>query len=44
MEDVVLAKFDYAMLDQKDAQVRFLNSTAVHAAGIRRRRPFPSIE
>jgi len=35
MEDVVLAKFDYAMLDQKDAQVRIrLNSTAVHARNL----------
>jgi spermidine dehydrogenase len=35
MEDVVLTKFDYAKLDQKDAPVRIrLNSTAVHARNL----------
>jgi len=35
MEDVVLAKFDYAKLDQKNAPVRIrLNSTAVHARNL----------
>ena len=35
MEDVVLAKFDYAKLDQEDAPVRVrLNSTAVHARNV----------
>jgi spermidine dehydrogenase len=36
MEDVVLAKFDYAKLDDKDSPVRLqLNSTVVHAANAR---------
>ena len=35
MEDVVLAKFDYAKLDEKNAPVRIrLNSTAVHARNL----------
>ena len=35
MEDVVLAKFDYAKLDQENAPVRIrLNSTAVHARNL----------
>jgi len=35
MEDVVLAKFDYAKLDEENAPVRIrLNSTAVHARNI----------
>src|SRR4029077_11497171 len=35
MEDVVLAKFDYAKLDEKNARVRIrLNSTAVHARNL----------
>ena len=35
MEDVVLAKFDYAKLDEKNSPVRIrLNSTAVHARNL----------
>jgi spermidine dehydrogenase len=35
MDDVVLAKFDYAKLDEKNAPVRVrLNSTAVHARNL----------
>ena len=35
MEDVVLAKFDYAKLDQEDAATRIrLNSTVVHARNL----------
>jgi len=37
MEDVVLAKFDYAKLDEKNTPVRIrLNSTAVHARNLGR--------
>jgi spermidine dehydrogenase len=35
MEDIVLAKFDYAKLDEKNSPVRIrLNSTAVHARNL----------